>query len=121
MFWVFGRKRRYHEDLMDALEGIQDEIESLKTKQVEMQTILQKFEKHTETNQKRVSTLDTQLHQKIAFIEKLFAGIIDKAMSNGHDANGNGKTDNNIVDISKLSETTKSFILSKIKTEAAKK
>ncbi len=104
--WPFKRK-----DNIDPVEELTDKIDELEN---QLKKTFERFEKHIQRLEDEKKTLAAELRSKTSLIENLFSQMLTNSYQQPKKEEKKEDDNPNLVDISKLSETHKSFVRGKL-------
>lgn len=102
--WPFKRKEQ-----VDPLTELIDKVDEFEE---QLRKTFERFEKHIQRLEDEKKTLAAELRSKTSLIENLFSQMLTNSYQ--QPKKEEKKEDENLVDISKLSETHKSFVRGKL-------
>jgi len=109
--WPFKRK----ESIRDLLEAISEDLESNVNKlESQLKNAIKEFKEYAQRAEEEKKAMGAELKAKTTFIEGLFANMLDKTHIQNQPQNQKKEEDSNLVDISKLSDTMKGMIKTKL-------
>lgn len=116
--WPFRRKESIRELLEALTEDFEERIDKLEG---QLKGAVNEFKEYARKAEEEKKALGVELKAKTTFIEGLFADMLTKnyAQQAKDTTKEERKENSDLVDISKLSETHKGFVRSKL-AEAAK-
>lgn len=101
--WPFKRKKE-----TDPVEGLADKINELEG---QLKKAFDRFEDHVKRLEEEKKALATELRAKTTLIENLFSQMLTNSYQNNKK---DEKEDSNLVDISKLSDTMRTMVKTKL-------